>query len=155
MRYVTRSPQKTQAIAFLLAREIGKTRLRAPGALILALSGTLGSGKTTFIQGFARGLGITRRTPSPTFTLMRRYAIPKVSAAYRRGYRSVVHMDAYRVHSPSELRVICFHEWLADPTAIVIIEWADLVRRLLPKGTLSVRFSHGKQENERSMTIGS
>ena len=154
MRHTTTSPKGTETIARLLAREIGKTHFRVSGALIVTLTGDLGSGKTTFIQGFARGLGITRHLVSPTFTLMRRYPIPRSSPAYRSGFRSLVHMDAYRVHAPAELRVIRFEEWIADPTAIVCIEWAELVHRLLPRTTIPVRFAHGTTERIRTVTVG-
>ena len=154
MHHRTTSPKETQAIATLLGRELGDARIHRSGALIIALTGDLGSGKTTFIQGFARGVGIKRRMVSPTFTLMRRYAIPRTSPAYRSGFRSLVHMDAYRVHAPRELRVIRFEEWISDPTAIVLIEWAELVRRLIPRTALSIRFSHGTQENKRTVSIG-
>jgi tRNA threonylcarbamoyladenosine biosynthesis protein TsaE len=154
MQHKTTSPKETQAIATLLGRELGNAHIHRSGALIIAFTGDLGSGKTTFIQGFARGVGIKRRMVSPTFTLMRRYAIPKTSPAYRSGFRSLVHMDAYRVHTPRELTVIRFGDWISDPTAIVLIEWAELVRRLIPKTALSVRFSHGTRENQRTIAIG-
>jgi tRNA threonylcarbamoyladenosine biosynthesis protein TsaE len=142
MRYRTRSARETRGLGELLGQEIGKTRLKTRGALIVALLGDLGSGKTTFIQGFARGIGVKRRTVSPTFTIMRRYAISRTVAAYRTGFRSLVHVDAYRVHKPAELKIIRFEEWLADPTALVLIEWADLVRPRIPRTALRVRFEH-------------
>jgi tRNA threonylcarbamoyl adenosine modification protein YjeE len=127
MRYTTHSAQETREIGARIAGRIARTKPRSRAALF-ALNGELGSGKTTFVGGVARGLGIRRRTVSPTFTIMRRYAIPKRTPAYRRGYRSLVHVDAYRVHKPKELAIVRFDEWIADPSSIVLIEWAGLIR---------------------------
>ena len=147
MRYTTHAPEETRALAEILGHELGKTRPRTAGAFIVALSGDLGSGKTTFIQGFARGIGISRRLISPTFTIMRRYPLRG------RAFRSLIHIDAYRVHAPHELSIIRFQEWLADPSAVILIEWADLVRPSLRAPALRVVFSHGKRENERTISI--
>lgn len=149
MRHQTRSPKETQKIAAKIARKIARQK---PGtrAVVVGLVGDLGSGKTTFVQGFARALGIRRRMVSPTFTIMRRYALPKTSPTYKRGFRSLVHIDAYRVHKPGELKIIKFESWLHDSTAIVLIEWADLIQKKFLRGARIVRFKHQK-ENVRGV----
>jgi tRNA threonylcarbamoyladenosine biosynthesis protein TsaE len=151
MRYTTKSAKETQRIAAGFAKKIAAKK---PGkrAVIIALTGDLGSGKTTFVQGFARALGVRRRTVSPTFTIMRRYVIPKKSRAFRNGFHSLVHVDAYRVHKPAELKIIRFEAWLHDPSAIVLIEWADLIEKKHLRGTHRVRFKHREKSMREVIT---
>lgn len=151
MKYVARSAKETQALGERVARRIAKHKPKKRSAAIITLTGDLGSGKTTFVQGFARGLGIKRRMVSPTFTIMRRYVLPKKSATFRNGFRSLVHVDAYRVHKPAELKIIKFDSWLRDPTAIVLIEWADLIEKKYISGAHHIQFKH-KKEGMREIT---
>ena len=161
MRYITKTANETKEVAARCAKKIAQQK---PGrrAVVVGLIGDLGSGKTTFVQGFARALGIRRRMVSPTFTIMRRYRIPHRTSAkrskhsnyklprHRRGlggraitnYKYLIHVDAYRVHKPAELRIIKFESWLMDPTAIVLIEWADLVEKKFRRGARIIRFHH-------------
>ncbi|MDO8470336.1 MAG: tRNA (adenosine(37)-N6)-threonylcarbamoyltransferase complex ATPase subunit type 1 TsaE [bacterium] len=154
MRYQTKSPRETQQIAGRLAKKIARQK---PGkeAVVVGLIGDLGAGKTTFVQGFARALGIRRRMVSPTFTIMRRYRIPRRRIKKRAPgsyyqlpisyYQHLVHVDAYRVHKPSELKVIKFESWLRDPAAIVLVEWADLIEKKYLHRARIVRFRHQKE----------
>ena len=90
-------------------------------AYVLGLSGDLGSGKTTFVQGFAKGLGIKQRIVSPTFILMRTYEIPKGK------YKHFYHIDLYRLEGDleSELVNLGLPEVLSDSTNIVLVEWVE------------------------------
>jgi len=120
---------------------------------VFALQGELGAGKTTFVQGFLRGLGIKRRSASPTFIIFRRFRIGRKSLVVsRQSFRNVYHVDAYRIKKPRELLALGFKEILSDPQNIVLIEWAENIKRILPKETTWLRFAHGKKQNER--TIG-
>ena len=85
------SSAETAKFATELARKIKPNK---SGATVLALQGDLGAGKTTFTQGFARGLGIKRRTASPTFIIMRRFAIPAMRG--KKQFKNFYHIDAYR-----------------------------------------------------------
>ena len=115
------------------------------GALILGLEGELGSGKTTFVQGFIRGLGIKKRTVSPTFIIFRRLAI-------KRGkFKNLYHVDAYRIKNPKELLRIGFRDVLDSPENIVVIEWADIIKKILPKNIYHLRFTHGADSTKRSI----
>jgi len=109
-------------------RSIGEAvgALMRPGDVV-ALSGDLGAGKTCFVQGAARALGVTSRVTSPSFILMREYA----------GDLSVVHIDVYRLDHMQELVDIGFEE-LLDPSRVVFIEWGDAVERMLPESHLDV-----------------
>lgn len=101
---------------------------------IICLYGELGSGKTTFTQGFARGLGIKGRLLSPTFIIVRRYQLPKSS-----GF--LYHVDLYRLQTTDELEELGFSEIFADPHAFVVIEWAEKLGSLLPKHRIDIQFS--------------
>ncbi|MDA9101406.1 tRNA (adenosine(37)-N6)-threonylcarbamoyltransferase complex ATPase subunit type 1 TsaE [Omnitrophica bacterium] len=102
-----------------------------PGT-VLALEGDLGSGKTTFIKGLADGLGFHSRdeVTSPTFTLMHIY----------QGRCPIFHFDLYRLADEKEVASIGFDEFVSNPEAVVCIEWADKVKKLLPKHTQTLRF---------------
>jgi len=124
-----------------LGEELGK-RLRA-GDLV-TLRGELGAGKTTFVQGLARALGISEIT-SPTFVLIIEHegAIP------------LLHLDAYRLES------LCFDavrdagvdEFLARTDAIKLVEWPQMIADFLPLPNFAVEIEHGENENERRVKI--
>ena len=118
----TESPEQTRA----LGAQIG--RLATPG-LVIALSGDLGAGKTTFTQGLAHGLGVTTPVTSPTFTLVAEYDA-------RAGMR-LIHMDSYRLgdlpaDAALEAETFGFEDLLDDPAAVLVIEWAERLAALLP-----------------------
>jgi tRNA threonylcarbamoyladenosine biosynthesis protein TsaE len=115
-----------------LLRESGSDTL--DHARVLALYGDLGAGKTAFTKILAKELGIIEEVTSPTFVVMKRYDIEKGP------WRSLIHIDAYRLESEEELRVLGFQEWLLDPNALIVIEWADKVESSLPADTLRLRF---------------
>lgn len=122
-------------------------RARDKRALIFALMGDLGTGKTTFAQGFLKGLGVRGRVNSPTFVLMKRFAIRD------KRFANVYHIDAYRLEKPKELLDLGLREILEDSRNIVLIEWAEKLKRYLPKGTVWVKFSHKKTEKEREICV--
>lgn len=156
MIFHTFSPKKTQEIAALLGQEILRSKLNFPRlsasnqrkpALVLALSGELGTGKTTFVQGFMKGAGIKNRIISPTFVIAKRYTL---NAKY---YKHIYHIDCYRIHKPNELLNIGIKEILSNPQNIVLVEWSERIRRLLPKNVVIIELKHNKKENERIVLI--
>ena len=134
---------KTKRLAYALAKKILKNRHQKP-AIIIALSGNLGSGKTTFVQGFAKELGIKEIPKSPTFILMQIFPIPPKS--YKLKAKSLIHIDAYRLEKPKELIHLGLKEILRDPHNIVIIEWAEKVKALLPKDAIWISFRHAGKD---------
>lgn len=145
MIYRSYSSAETKKIAAAFAKGILKRR---PGshALVIGLSGDLGAGKTTFIQGFLRVLGIRGRITSPTFVLVKRYTL-------RPPRRHVHHMDSYRLNDHRHLKTLDFKKIISDPKNIVLIEWAEKIKKALPKDTLWIRFGHEKKESERKIII--
>ena len=93
---------------------------------IFCLYGDLGSGKTTFTKGFARGLGIETRVVSPTFLISKRY-----STQFEGRY--FYHLDIYRIDSPADFETIGLTEILSDIRSVCIIEWAEKLQSFLPK----------------------
>jgi tRNA threonylcarbamoyladenosine biosynthesis protein TsaE len=112
--------EDTEQMAEKIASEI-------VGGQILALSGPVGAGKTTFAKLFAAALGIEKTVLSPTYTLLQPYTLPKPI----RGITTLIHIDAYRLESPAELSAIGFEDFLNDPTTIILLEWAENVAELL------------------------
>ncbi len=138
--FITTSPQETAQLGKKLGTRLIQTSnfqlQNGEGdkhATVVCLYGELGSGKTTFVQGTSTSLGLTARLPSPTFFIVRRYLIPKKTLV-------LYHIDLYRIQSQQEARDIGLSDILHDPNAIVFIEWADKLARLLPKNRIDVRF---------------
>lgn len=122
MDHTTKSAKETAALAKKFAKELTTGQ-------VIGLIGNLGAGKTTFTQGFADGLGVKQKITSPTFVFM------KVYPANHKTIKTLVHIDAYRIKSAADLEAIGATEYFDDPTAVVLIEWADIAKKLLPKNT--------------------
>lgn len=105
------------------------------GALVIGLTGDLGAGKTTFAQGIAEALGVQDAVVSPTFTIERVYKINHPNFSH------LAHLDAYRLETAEELARLGWDNLVSDPTTIILIEWADRVREILPADTLFVHFT--------------
>lgn len=135
----TESAGETKKVGEKLARKILREK---PGnqAVILALSGELGSGKTTFLQGFARGLGIREKILSPTFILMRKFKIRLNSLPNSLKFANFYHFDCYRIKEPKEILNLGFQEIISNPLNIIAIEWADRVKKILPKNAILLQF---------------
>jgi tRNA threonylcarbamoyladenosine biosynthesis protein TsaE len=131
----TKSVEDTRA----LAAELGP--LLEPGDLIL-LAGELGAGKTAFVQGLGRGLGVTEPITSPAFVLVRSYP----------GRLTLTHLDVYRLDHLQELVDLGIAE-LLDEGGVSAIEWGDVVVPALPADLLDVRLGLGAGEDERSLTF--
>ena len=123
------------------------------GALVIALRGDLGTGKTTFTQGFFRGLGMKRNPISPTFVIMRRYKVPSRKPKVRSCFTDIYHFDAYRLKKEEDVEVLEFGKIMSDPKNIVLVEWPEKIKGVLPRGTMRLDFIHGKKENERTIKM--
>ena len=104
--------------------------------------GDLGSGKTTFVQGLIKGLGIKKRIISPTFILVRHYEIP--STLNSRGVRNIYHVDLYRLEGniKEQLQELGFDEIISDNCNIVLVEWADKATEVFPSNTIWMEFEN-------------
>lgn len=109
----------------------------------IAFYGDLGSGKTTFIQGLAKGLGINRRIISPTFIIVRHYRINK---------GNFYHIDLYRTVSRHDLLSVGLDQIIQDQDNIVALEWAEKMREMLPKKRIEIHCVY-LDENKRKIKI--
>ncbi len=143
---ITANEAETKKVASLLAKEIQQKRLNIKEALVIGLEGELGSGKTNFVQGFAQELGIKQRLTSPTFVLLKGYkiSIPQLNYLY--------HIDCYRLDKPKHLKDLDFEQIIDNPKNVLLIEWAEKVKSLLPKNTIWIKFEV-VANNQRKITI--
>ena len=122
IEHLTASPEETEALGAELA-------LRLRRGDLVALYGQLGSGKTVFARGLARGLGVTEPVTSPTFALMHIYEGRDIE---------LCHVDLYRLSSPDDLTAAGITEFLDDPALIKVVEWAERLGDRPPAATLRV-----------------
>lgn len=132
----TKSAAETQALAAKLAAEM-------PPGTVLCLHGELGAGKTCFVQGLAKALGVRRPVGSPTFTLINEY----------RGAMPLAHVDLYRVRGPGDAFGLGLEDYLFQFNGIVAIEWAERIAELLPDQCWHVRLGPGADQDSRRVTV--
>lgn len=104
---------------------------------IVCLYGDLGSGKTTFVQGLAVGLGIKNRIISPTFVMVR---------SYKLGAMGFYHIDLYRIEREKDIESLGIEEIINNKNNIVVIEWAEKLMSKRPKKRIDVKFSYEKSD---------
>ena len=136
MEHLTHSAAETEALGCRLGCAL------APGTVI-AYRGGLGMGKTAFTRGLARGLGITERITSPTFTIVNEYL---------GGRLPLFHFDMYRLGSSEELYEIGWEDYLARG-GVCAVEWSEQVSGALPEDAVWVDIARGDNENDRIITI--
>ncbi len=111
---------------------------------VIGLYGELGAGKTTFVQGFAKELGIQEKIISPTFVLIKQYSIPKTD-------RTLYHIDLYRLEDNQDLKNIGIIELINEPNNLILIEWAEKIEKYLPEDITKIKIE--KIDNGRELTI--
>ena len=131
------------------------------GGDIVLLHGELGAGKTTFVKGMAKGLGVTQNITSPTFALMGLYVVPERSVAcdaQSKGLRQaqakimLCHIDTYRLKNADELRAIGAEDYIGEPHTVTVIEWPEKIAALLAAHkTKNIFFRH--VDGGRSITV--
>ncbi len=145
MKHVTKGPEETKKLGHFLFKQISLEGRK--NALVFALEGELGAGKTTLVQGLAKILGITSKIKSPTFTLMKRYKISK-----SKNSRYLYHLDCYRLKNHKDLLLFGIKDILKDKENVVLIEWPENVKKLLPKKHIKISLEH-VDKNTRKITI--
>ncbi len=103
-------------------------RARGQGATLVTLSGELGAGKTAFTKAVAKAFGVEETVNSPTFVLEKIYKLPE-----GRGFERLVHIDAYRLESGSDLAALGFDELMRESGNLVFFEWPEKVSAALPE----------------------
>lgn len=128
------SVKDTEEIAKKIANDLGDFK-------IICLYGELGSGKTTFTRTFAKALGVKTRIISPTYIFIRTHKAKKIK---------LYHIDAYRLEEKDSKDEI--KEILEDDNAIIVIEWAEKIKSVLPKKRIDIEFIY-KNKNEREIRV--
>ena len=153
-KYLTTSFSQTKKIGKDIAQQILKINETheiknqpRKTATIIALEGELGSGKTIFTQGIAKGLGIKEKILSPSFVILKRFTLSSVAwqqfcqrQNYLTGFKNFYHIDCYRIKKPKEILGLGFKEIISNPKNIVVIEWAERVRKIMPNKTIWIKF---------------
>lgn len=124
------------------------------GGIVLALKGDLGSGKTTFVQGLAEGLGLEQSITSPTFILLREYPLPELNPKGL-DIQTLYHLDFYRLENKGledELFNLGLPEVFLNPKGLSVVEWADKYPSIFPKNTMWIYFEN-KGDNVREIKI--
>ena len=136
MTYTTHSEAETEALGARLASVL-------PGGSVVALYGDLGAGKTAFVRGMARALGVHARVNSPTFTIVNEYP----------GSIPLCHFDMYRLESSDALFDIGWEDYLAGG-GVCAVEWSELVEDALPPESIRVTFARRPEADDwRSIRI--
>lgn len=156
--FLSASPGQTRRAGRVLAEEVLKTR---PGrtARVIGLAGELGGGKTTFLQGFAKGLGIREKVLSPTFILIKKFQIrerrfqkpSKKSGGRIPETKTFFHIDCYRIQKPKEILDLGFKKITSDPKNIVAVEWADKIKKIMPQETVWLKFEFVDRKTRKIM----
>jgi len=142
MEFITKNFEETQR----LAEELVSRLIKMPhsGALVLALEGNLGAGKTTFIQGLGRALKIEERILSPTFVIMKHFSLPATEP-----FSDFYHLDCYRIESAGDLDLLIFKEIVSKQKNLVVIEWAERIKKDLPPDSVWLTLEHGGEDKRK------
>lgn len=146
--FITKNSKETQKLGKSLAKEL-------KSGIVIALKGDLGCGKTTFTQGFLKGLKIKGPYTSPTFLVIKNYKkefpiskslprrqagkFPIKSKIQNPKKQNIYHIDTYRVNS-KDILDLGWEEIVADKNNVIIVEWADRIRKIIPSGALWIEF---------------
>lgn len=148
--YTTTNLKQTQKIGKILAKEIisaqGGPASGGKSAVVLAMYGNLGGGKTTFLQGFAEGLGIKEKILSPTFVILKHFKMTN------KNFTDFYHIDCYRLNDHKDILELDFKEIIKNPKNIVAVEWPEKIREVLPENIIEINFSF-IDENTRELQI--
>ncbi|MCD6402514.1 tRNA (adenosine(37)-N6)-threonylcarbamoyltransferase complex ATPase subunit type 1 TsaE [bacterium] len=148
--FITKNSKQTRKLGEILGKEVLKT-LPKKKALVFGLLGDLGGGKTTFLKGFAKGLGIKEKILSPTFILMKKFQIPNSKTQIPK-FKYFYHIDCYRIQKPQEILSLGFKKIIFDSQNVVAIEWADRILKKMPKGTVWISFEF-LDKDKRKITV--
>ena len=127
---ISNGPQETIEYGRKFAKKL-------KGGEVIGLNGELGSGKTTFIKGLAKGLKVRETVTSPTFIILKTYP-----AKIDKKKIEFVHLDCYRIKSDDDARSIGIEDYLGRENIITVIEWPEKIRQILLKNIIDIYFRH-------------
>ncbi|HRH30452.1 MAG TPA: tRNA (adenosine(37)-N6)-threonylcarbamoyltransferase complex ATPase subunit type 1 TsaE [Candidatus Paceibacterota bacterium] len=139
----TKSLKEFEGVALGFAK---KLRPNTQGATVVLLSGDLGAGKTTMTQVIGKNFGVEKVMQSPTFMIIRNYEL-KIN-----NFEQLFHIDAYRLESEKEIEKLGFQEIISNPKNLVLIEWPEKIKKILPRKVFKISIEH-INEKERLVEI--
>ncbi len=144
--YITKNSEETEKLGEEFAKNLKPQD-------IVFLIGELGSGKTTFTKGVAKGLGIESRVTSPTFVLMRTHRVSNQKSVNRnQKIKTMYHLDLYRLQTEKQSLDIGLSDIFEDPTGVTFIEWPEVGQNIVNKKVWKVTFDC-LENDERKITI--
>lgn len=129
MDYLSKSEKETYRIASMAVKE-------AKAGDVFALYGDLGSGKTTFVKGLAKSLGVRRNITSPTFVILKEYPVKKDNIQF------LIHTDCYRFKNANDVDSTGLLEYFDRSDCITVIEWPEKIEEILPKRSKKIHFEY-------------
>jgi len=146
--FLSNGVEDTKKIAQHLVKYLMKLK-SSNRATVIGLVGKLGAGKTYFVKGIAKQLKVKQKIVSPSFVIMKRFEVNSDR------FSNFYHLDCYRIKSPKEILNLNINDILNDSSNLVVIEWAEKIKEILPSNTIWVKFEYGKNQNQREITISS
>ncbi len=144
---ISKNIKETQDIAGFFLDTILKSKKNRTGAVVVALSGDLGAGKTAFTQTLAKHLGVKNKITSPTFVILKKYPIKK-----SKDHKFLFHIDAYRLKSERELLYLGWEELISNQDNLILIEWPEIVESIIPNDAAYVYIAH-REDGSRSLEL--
>ncbi|MBN2093975.1 MAG: tRNA (adenosine(37)-N6)-threonylcarbamoyltransferase complex ATPase subunit type 1 TsaE [Candidatus Zambryskibacteria bacterium] len=149
MEFLSKSLKETTKIASDFAKSLQN---KGQKALVVGLYGELGSGKTTFMKYLAEVLGLREVIQSPTFVIMKKYHLVPISSKLSAPNLShLIHIDAYRIESGEEMKILGWEKLISDPKNLICVEWPERISEIIPKHVV-IKFEH-VSENKRKIKI--
>jgi tRNA threonylcarbamoyladenosine biosynthesis protein TsaE len=148
-KIITNNFKQTQKLGKDFAKEILLSDIKNNNQInstVLTLRGDLGAGKTTFLQGFAKGLGIKEKILSPTFVILKHFKITKPQTNSK--FTDFYHIDCYRLKDSKDVLELDFKKIISDPKNIIAVEWPEKIKNALPKKIISINCDY--QKNKKS-----
>ncbi|MDD5760489.1 MAG: tRNA (adenosine(37)-N6)-threonylcarbamoyltransferase complex ATPase subunit type 1 TsaE [Candidatus Pacebacteria bacterium] len=141
VKVISESPKETQQIARFFTEAIAELGSFSKNqALVVSLEGSLGSGKTEFLKGVAKGLELQEKIFSPTFLIMKSFPLSSKKAGEEQFFKTLWHLDCYRLKEAEGIKDLGFIEIVNNPQNLIFIEWGDKIKKLLPKKHIRIRF---------------
>ena len=134
IKVISESPKETQKIAYFFMQTVLKQYNSRQNSLVVSLEGPLGGGKTEFLKGIANFLKLKEKIFSPTFLIMKSFPCK------RSFFKTLWHLDCYRIEKPKEIKKLDFLEIIKNPQNLIFIEWGDKIKTMLPKNHLKIKF---------------
>lgn len=135
MKIISKSLEDTKNIAKKFVEDTARALGARERAVVVAMYGNLGSGKTTFVKSVAFAFGIENTVTSPTFV------IEKIYKLENQNFDNLIHIDAYRLKSGEELKALGWDDIFKNPKNIIFIEWPENVKDIIPSNAKKIKFN--------------